>query len=202
MRQESNAPQPNRFEQLIREARGGCRTALGQLLEACRPYLLEVGEGEIDADLRPKGGASDLVQDTFLEAQQGFAQFQGKSQDELRAWLRLILIHNAANFRTHYRGRAKRQVGREVPLDGQCGDDAEPEWPVAPVASAEEADRVRAEVAQLPLVYRRVIELRAWGGLTFEQIGVMLKCSAEAARKYWARAQARLAARLGPEFGD
>jgi RNA polymerase sigma-70 factor, ECF subfamily len=201
MRPEPNAPEPNHFDELLRAARGGCPDAMGRVLQACHAFLLNLAEDAIDSDLRPKGGASDLVQDTFLEAQQGFAHFQGKSEDELRAWLRLILVHNAANFRRNYRDRAKREVGREVPLDEDRGGDAEPAA-AAPVISAEQADRVRAEVARLPLVYRRVIEWRMWGGLTFEQIGAMLQCSAEAARKHWARAQRYLAARLGPEYGD
>ena len=41
-------------------ARRGSREALGQALEACRVYLQVVAEGELNEDLRAKGGASDL----------------------------------------------------------------------------------------------------------------------------------------------
>src|SRR5262249_45736682 len=37
--------------------------------EAYRGYLLVLAQRELDPDLRAKGGASDLVQETFLEAQ-------------------------------------------------------------------------------------------------------------------------------------
>src|SRR5436190_6551829 len=98
-------------------ARAGSPEALGQVLEACRGYLLVVAQRELAPDLRAKGGASDLVQETFLEAQRDFPQFHGDSEAELRAWLRRLLLNNLANFTRGYRGTGKRQVGREVALD-------------------------------------------------------------------------------------
>ena len=93
-------------------ARAGSREALGQVLQACRGYLLLLAERELDPDLRAKGGASDLVQGTFLEAQKDFAHFQGDSEDELRAWLRQVLLHNLANFtRRPWPGRRPSHPG-------------------------------------------------------------------------------------------
>jgi hypothetical protein len=72
----------------------------------------------LDADLRSKGGASDLVQQTFVEPPQDFARFQGRSRREPRNWLVGVLHHNLADFRRRYRDRAARQVTREEPLSG------------------------------------------------------------------------------------
>jgi len=102
--------------ELLAAARSGSRESLGKLLETCRNYLSLVAQREIDSDLRAKGGASDLVQETFLEAQRDFARFQGCSEDELLAWLRQILLHNVANFTRRYRDTRKREVSREVPI--------------------------------------------------------------------------------------
>src|SRR4051794_35904655 len=60
-------------------ARAGSNEALGQSLEPFRRYLLEVARQAVGPALRAKGGASDLVQETFLEAQQLFPRFDGKS---------------------------------------------------------------------------------------------------------------------------
>src|SRR5881394_3145894 len=79
------------FARLLREARAGSRQAVGQLLDAFRRYLRGLGEAEIHAGLRPKGSASDLVQDTYLDATRSFAQFRGDSRAELWGWLRMIL---------------------------------------------------------------------------------------------------------------
>lgn len=56
----------------IAAARDGSDDALGESLEACRAYLLLVARQEIDPALMAKAGASDLVQETFLEAQRDF----------------------------------------------------------------------------------------------------------------------------------
>src|SRR4051812_46159075 len=61
----------------IRRARAGSHEALGQLLDGCRGYLLRIARDELDPRLQAKGGASDLVQETFLEAQRDFAAFTG-----------------------------------------------------------------------------------------------------------------------------
>src|SRR5690348_7072097 len=100
--------------QWLAEARAGSREALGQVLEVFRGYLLLIADRELDPRLRAKGGASDLVQETFLEAQRDFVGFHGDSAEELRAWLRRLLLNNLANFTRQYRERAKRDVGREV----------------------------------------------------------------------------------------
>src|SRR5262249_49490145 len=96
-------------------ARAGSGDALGEALEACRPYLLRVANQELDQDLRAKGGASDLVQETFLEAQRDFPRFQGSSDAELRAWLRHILLHNLGKFARRFRQTQKRRLAAEVP---------------------------------------------------------------------------------------
>jgi RNA polymerase sigma-70 factor, ECF subfamily len=201
MRRESNAPRPDRFEQLLLAAHGGSPDALGRLLQPWREYLLGLAEAEIGSDLRAKGGASDLVQDTFLEAQEAFPHFEGKSPAELRAWLRLILIHNLANFWKHYHQRDKRQVAREVPLDGgrpgaELREELEARRP-SPEDEAirdERVSRLRAAVERLPAEYRQVVYLHGWEKLSFDAVGEQLGCSAEAARKRWARALLHLVA--------
>ena len=101
---------------LVAAARRGSSEALGQALEACRLYLLSIADRQLDEDLRAKGGASDLVQETFLEAQRDFKQFRGSSPDELRAWLRQVLLHNVGAFTRRFRTTSKRAVGLEVAL--------------------------------------------------------------------------------------
>src|SRR5437879_7391033 len=109
---------------MLRAAQTGSREALGQALEACRGYLLVIAEQELAPELRAKGGASDLVQQTFLDAQRDFAVFRGSSEAELRSWLRRILLDNLANFHRRYRQTAKRWIGHEVALEPGSSSDA------------------------------------------------------------------------------
>jgi RNA polymerase sigma-70 factor (ECF subfamily) len=182
-------------DRLLADARAGSPEAVGHALEACRRYLLLVAEKELGGDLRAKAGASDLVQDTFLEAQRDFARFHGRSRGELRIWLRRILLNNVGNFTRQFRDTAKRAVTREVGLPGSGSEIDAADLPGGSTASPsrrmvahEEAEALRAAVERLPDDYRRVIELRYYCQLAFEEIGAEMGRSPEAARKLWVRA--------------
>jgi RNA polymerase sigma-70 factor (ECF subfamily) len=180
-------------------ARAGSKDALGEALEACRGYLLLVADQELAPDLRAKGSASDLVQETFLEAQRDFGRFAGQSEDELLAWLRQMLVHNLLNFTRRFRATSKRKVGREVVLPPSSSSAAPVPGPSAPgpSPSAEAMEHERAEaleraMASLPEDYRRVILLRYQDEQTFQEIGRLMARSPNAARKLWLRAVERL----------
>src|SRR5689334_1370544 len=99
------------------QARGGSDSALGSVLESCRDYLLLVANEEVPCELQPKAAPSDLVQQTFLEATRSFSDFAGQTDQELLRWLQQILLNNIRDTTRRYRQRAKRDIGREVPLD-------------------------------------------------------------------------------------
>jgi RNA polymerase sigma-70 factor (ECF subfamily) len=183
----------------LEDAQGGSREALGEALEACRAYLLLVANRELDSALQAKGGASDLVQETFLDAQRDFARFTGRSASELRAWLRQILLNNLANFARQYRGTDKRQLNREVALAGGAVSGAEPLKPFATTPSPstqlmgrERVEQLFAALRRLPDDYRRVIEMRYQHGESFAEIARAMDRSENAVRKLWFRAVERL----------
>jgi RNA polymerase sigma-70 factor (ECF subfamily) len=189
---------------LLAAARAGSGEALGQALEACRDYLLLVADRELDAALRAKGGASDLVQETFLEAHRDFSGFHGNSADELRAWLRRLLLNNLADFARQYRGTAKRDVGQEAPLEAGdsssergAGLAADTPSPSGQAMANEQADALERAMRRLPDEYRQVLTLRHQEQLAFEEIGQQMQRTANAARMLWLRAVERLQEELG-----
>jgi RNA polymerase sigma-70 factor (ECF subfamily) len=180
-------------------ARAGSAQALGEALEACRGYLLLIAQRELGPDLQAKAGASDLVQQTFLEAQRDFARFQGDEEGEWLAWLRRLLLNNLANFVRDYRETAKRQVSREIRLpevySSRPGDLAPPAPAPTPSKQAmahEHAAIVLVALDQLPPDYRQVVMLRYQDEKSFEEIGAIMGRSANAVRKLWLRALERL----------
>ena len=187
------APSAEKIEEWIKAAQQGSREALGQLLETCRLYLLLVANQSLDTDLRAKVGASDLVQETFLEAQRDFEQFQGCQQAELLAWLRRILLNNMANASRQYVITQKRQLAREITLtetpSGKSPEavDLRTKSPSSRLNARDEAEVLEKALKQLPEHYREVITLRHQANCTFEEIGQRLGRSAGAARKLWAR---------------
>jgi len=183
----------------LNSARAGSDDALGQALEACRGYLLSIAQKEMDPDLRAKGGASDLVQETFLKAYRHFEHFNGSAEPELLMWLRRLLLNSLVDFHRLYRDAQKRQANREVPL--AAGDSS-------PVNRADIADQgptpsnvamehekgaaLQKALEQLPEDYRTVLLLRYQEEQSFKEIAQRMNRSENAVRKLWARAAERL----------
>ena len=178
-------------------ARAGSNEALGQALQSCRRYLLLVAEKGLDGDLLAKGGASDVVQETFLEAQRDFSRFAGTTEEELLAWLRQLLLHNLGDFTRRYR-TDKRAARREVTLTPPDSSAAGPQpaaaqpTPSRHMMAQEQTEALQEALARLPEEYRQVLTLRFQEDRPFEEIGRLMGRSADAARKLWARALERL----------
>lgn len=197
-----SAPELSR---LLQSARGGTDDVLGTVFEAYRAFLLTVANRRLDPALRAKGGASDIVQDTFLEAQRDFARFHGTTESELKAWLVRLLLNNLVNFARHYKETAKRQVDCEVwlptgsPSSGEGGanlvDGGPP--PSARLMADERAATLRNALDRLPEDYRRVIVLRNQEDRPFEEIAGLMRRSENAVRQLWLRAIERLRDELG-----
>lgn len=185
---------------------GGDGEPFGQAMEACRQYLLLVANHEIGADLRAKTGASDVVQETFLQAQIDRDRFRGRSSAELLAWLRQILLNKISNLGRHYRHTSKRRLCLEVRIDAPSGAASLKAGTPSP---SQHAVRREQELAlaraldRLPDRYRQAVVWRHQEGLSFEEIGHRLGGSAEAARKVWARGVERLRREVqgGPSAG-
>lgn len=190
--------EPDRFAESCRSARAGSSQALGELLESCRNYLLLIANIAVKQGLQAKVGASDLVQETFAEAQRIFDRFEGCSENELRRWLAKILEFKIGNtFKRYAAGR--RNVHREVgwrDLFGEAFAENLPESnghsPSSEFRIQEDRERLQAALAALPDDQRAAVRLRVEEGLAFEEIGADLNRSPDAARKLFARAVLRL----------
>src|SRR5436190_23880592 len=101
-------------DQLLADARGGQADRLGTLLELYRGYLYLLARTQIDLHLRGRIDASDVVQETFLNACLHFEQFRGDSEKELLAWLRRILVNSLARSVEKQILAQKRDARREV----------------------------------------------------------------------------------------
>jgi RNA polymerase sigma-70 factor (ECF subfamily) len=184
---------------LIQRVRQGDVLAREQLFESYRPYLHILAQGQLGRHLRAKCDASDLVQQTLLEAHRDFGAFQGSLEAELLAWLRRILAHNLYNEARRFAAR-QRDATREVSLDQMqrgvdqssmtlagCLADAGPS-PSSLAEQDETAVRLAATLAQLPEDYRTVLVLRVLEGLSAEEAGQRMGRTAGAIRMLQMRA--------------
>ena len=180
-------------------AGSGLLETFDESLAACRNYLLLIADAEVDADLRAKVGASDLVQETLLDAKLGHEQFDGSTHAQFLAWLRGILLNKITDAGRHYNGTQKRRLAREVSLDRDLGSrvrdnlaDPTAETPSRLVCKDERAESFARAMAELSEEHRLVIMLRNWEQHSFAEIGQRMNRSAEAARKLWSRAIEKL----------
>jgi RNA polymerase sigma-70 factor (ECF subfamily) len=185
-----STPASRDLAELVEAARHGDGEALGHLLQGYRPYLLRIANHEMSAGLRPKLGASDLVQDTLIEALNCFARFTGRASAELQGWLRTILLRQIAQATERFAGTRKREVQREVSLAVE-GLAANQSSPSSCARRQEQAEVVRQILSRLPEHYRQVLVWREWDDLSFAEIAARLDRSVDAVRMLWLRALER-----------
>lgn len=174
---------------LLTAARGGDAAARGRLFERCRGYLALAARSRVESWLRAKVDASDLVQQTLLEAHRGFAGFAGGTEAEWLAWLRRILDRNATDFVRHYR-TAGRAAGREAILDAE--PPANGESPSAAAVRHESELQLSEALGRLTPDHREVIELRNLQRLPFDEVAARMGRSRPAAQMLWMRAMQKL----------
>jgi RNA polymerase sigma-70 factor (ECF subfamily) len=182
----------------LESSRRGTDDAFGRDLEACRNYLTLVAERLIPTTLRTKLAASDLVQETFVDARRRFDDLRTESLDDLRAWLYGVMLMNLAEQKRKFLDTAKSDVRREVALDGSPENpgrqvaDGRP-TPSTVVAGRERLAWLAHALAELPAVERQVVHLRYREDLPYDEIGRRLDGrTPDAARMLFNRACHRL----------
>ena len=187
-------------EVLLSEALAGSRECFGRLLHVYRNYLKLLVISQLERKLQARVSPSDIVQETFLEANRDFDKFRGSSSSEFMAWLRKILVNNLHRVVEQHVLAKKRDVRREVSLEALASsleqstarlESILPDPGTSPSGNVQqlELEIVLADkLAELPADYRDVIVLRHIEALPFEEVGRRMERSAGAVRMLWLRA--------------
>jgi RNA polymerase sigma-70 factor (ECF subfamily) len=193
-------------EQLLRLARAGDGTALGQLFELYRGYLELLARLQIGRRLQGKVDAADLAQETFLQAHDCFDQFRGSSEGELVSWLRQILASRLEKLIRHYCGTQRRDVRLERQLvveldqssrlmDQGLADPASS--PSQRAVQREQAVRLADALRRLPEESREVLILHHLQGLSMPDVARRLGRTLDSVKNRWLRGLARLRQLMG-----
>ena len=156
---------------------------------------------QLDPRWGRKFDASDVAQQTLLEAWKAESQFRGTSEAERIVWLRTILGRVISREVRQYAGTLKRDPNRELDLPASLErssvmlaelfvDDA-----ASPSVHADnrEQQMIIAEVLEsLPEDYRAVIVLRNLKGLSHAEVAKQLNRTESAVRMLWLRALKQL----------
>lgn len=183
-------------ENLLRQAKEGDASKVGRILNAYRPRLRAEAEARIGRRLRSKVSASDVVQETMLQAHRQFGRFQGTSPSQLADWIQAIFSGTLANAFRHYLGTEARDLRRERALSDDAGRSsaANGHWAVDSASSPSEQVQRREEAAianellnRLPPDYAEAIRLRHVEGLSFADMATRMGRSVDSVEKLWVR---------------
>ncbi len=156
-------------------------------LEQFRSYLRLLAESQLPAALRGKVDASDVVQQTLLQAYQARDQFRGSTEAERGSWLRTILANVLWGMLRHY-GRDCRDLSREQSIAAVEHSSVRLEALLAGDVSSPSQNMHRLELAaqlasalmELGEEQRQVILLKYWQDLSLNEIAAEIGKSPEA----------------------
>ncbi len=191
---------PSEMIVLLNLARSGDQEAQDRLFELCRNYISIIARAQIGTWLQTKVDASDLVQQTLLDAHRGMNDFRGASEGEWLGWLRQILNNNTTDYIRKYRGAEKRDIRREVSIDQGTPDNSEMkiqlqsdcDTPSQIIQQREQEVRMANAISTLAPDYQQVIILRNLQRLSFNEVAQDMDRSRSAVQMLWMRALKQL----------
>jgi RNA polymerase sigma-70 factor (ECF subfamily) len=157
----------------------------GPSLERFQDYLVLLARVQMDARLRARLHPSDIVQQTLLEAYRQHDNLLGRSEKEMAAWLRQLLVHNVADAGRALR-RAKRDAGLERSLEAVLENStvrlhavlaADQSSPSQQALRHEQWLQVSDALARLPEPQREAVVLHYLQGLPLAEVAGQLERS-------------------------
>ncbi len=185
-------------QRLLEEARKGDAHAFDQLFARHRSALCEIIELRLDARLRARIDASDVVQETQLEAFRRLADYLERQPMPFRLWLRKTAHERLLMFQRRHIHARRRTTSREVPLPDRSASVlaqqlmAGGSTPSQRLKKEELARSLRQALAKLADTDREILLMRNYENLSYEEIAQILDLDAATARKRHGRALIRL----------
>ena len=193
-------------QSLIELARRGDEAAAGRLLAAYGEYLKLLARVQIGRRLQGKLDASDLVQETFLDAHRQIANFRGDSEGELLSWLRRILAGQVAMTLRRYVGGKGRDVNLERGIAAQIEQSSRAmdgnligshTTPSQHAARREQSVLLADALAHLSEDHREAIVLRHLEGLSLADTAARMGRSEDSVQKLYVRGLINLRRLMG-----
>lgn len=178
-------------------------SALSDLLASQRDRLVRMVQLRMDPRLHPRMDASDIVQESLLDAAKRYPEYVKQPKVPFYLWLRTVVEHRLLHLHREHLGVQARDVRREVPLDRQGSADASSaalvsilsaaiSTPSMSAARIEEEERLHAEIEKLDPMDREVLLLRHFEQLSNREAAHVLGISESASTKRHLRALVRL----------
>lgn len=180
--------------ELVARAQSGDSRAFQELVDHHLPQVWRV----VWRVLRHQQDTEDVVQEVFLAAHRGLANFRGESL--LSTWLHRIAVNRALNHRSLAAERMRRAstsldaAAEEEEMDGNPGATLPSEGP-SPLQELEMQElkhRLARCLEKIPALWRATLALRDGESLSYEEIAQRMNVALGTVRSRLARARLAL----------
>lgn len=186
--------------ELIDRARGGDRSAVGQLLDRHRERLRQMVAVRMDERLAARIDPSDVVQEALMVASRRLTNYANQPGIAFYPWLRQIAWNCLVDLHRRHLLAGRRSVNREQHLgisetsvallaDQLLGGGTSP---LGHLLLKELRTRIRAVLGQLSAEDREILLLRHLEQLTMAECAAVIRTSETAATQRHLRALKRL----------
>ncbi len=195
---DESAANSTETRRLLAQAAAGEPGAFEQLFSRHRSYLHKVIEMRLDDRMRRRVDASDVLQETQLEATRRLPDYLQRRPMPLRLWLRKTAHERLIKLREHHVLAGKRAVGREAPLARRSSMQlaerllGSATTPSERANRRETAQRLRQAVAGLPDHERDVVLMLDFEGLSSREAALVLNVDTSTVHRRHGRALMRL----------
>jgi RNA polymerase sigma-70 factor (ECF subfamily) len=188
---------------LLRRAAAGDKGAWGALLTEHEGRLRRMVVFRLDARLRGRIDASDVVQDAYLAAIDRRDDYFREPAVPVFVWLRGVVANKLLEVHRHHLGTRMRDAARDAVAHPPTSGDGtyvalvdqltgHGTGPGTSAARSEEKARLRAALDAMDATDREVLALRHFEQLTNAEAAAVLAIQKEAAAKRYVRALRRL----------
>ncbi len=194
---------PSNAEIVIRRASEGDPQALAAAFQLVRNRLKRVVQMRLDHRLWGRLDPSDVVQETFLDANRRLHEFTAQSKMPLLLWFRLLIGQRLVDLHRRHLGTQMRDARLEFSIEQMGLPQTSSVWladqllalqesPSAGLVREETRDRLHAALAEMLPVDREVLALRHFEACSNQEVADMLGLTKSAASNRYIRALARL----------
>ena len=197
------ADSANESAELLNRLKDGDDQALATLFALGRDRLLRMVEFRLDARLRGRVEAEDVVQEAYLDAAKRVHHFAEDSSTSFFIWLRMVVTQTLIDIHRRHLGAQMRDAGREAARRGARYSQTTTvslaanlmgtlTSPTLAARRAELAERLRETLDEMEPIDREVLALRHFEELTNSEVAEELGIQQKAASIRYVRALRRL----------
>ena len=202
------ADHANEPASLLDRLKNGDDQALATLFARGRERLLRMVEFRLDARLRGRVEAEDVLQEAYLDAAKRMHHFAEDTSTSFFIWLRMVVTQTLIDIHRRHLGAQMRDAGREMVIRGAPFSQATSfslaasllgrfTSPTLAARRTEMSEQLRAALEDMDPIDREVLALRHFEELTNSEVAEELGIQQKAASIRYVRALRRLRELLG-----